>query len=138
MPKYNQPLSPEEKRTLIFALEEMESRGIPVPKQYGDLFRKKELVWPVDKDGYFISRDGRAYNPTKAQDGFITSKAIGQAPASQVAADILIRPGLDQVGVSSQHHAGFVTSGVNVNILNRVRLIVSWSHEDVDDVDDKR
>lgn len=75
MPKYDQPLSPNEKRTLLFALEEMQSRGLPIPEQYKDLFRKKEHVWPVDRNGYFVKRDGTLYNPTEAQSSFIASTA---------------------------------------------------------------
>ena len=68
-------LSPDEKRTLIFALEEATSRGLKIPEEAASVFKKKELIWPVDPRGYFVKYDGTLYNATNAQEGFIKNLA---------------------------------------------------------------
>lgn len=69
------PLSEEEKRTLIIALNEMKARGLPVPQDALDRVNRKEQVWPTDPRGYFIKKDGIAFNPTDQQAKFIASPA---------------------------------------------------------------
>jgi len=67
-------LTQNDKRTLIIALNEMKARGIPIPEEYQDLFRKKERLWPVDNDGYFIRRDGHLFVPHEQQKLFIDAR----------------------------------------------------------------
>ena len=69
------PLSDEKKKLLIFALEEAKSRGLELPKETAGAFKKKELVWPIDPNGYFVKKDGTLYNANDAQAGFINSDA---------------------------------------------------------------
>lgn len=64
-------LNPDEKRRLAFALQEMKSRGLPIPEEYADLFKKKIQLWPVDKSGYFIRRDGHLFKPYEQQRLFV-------------------------------------------------------------------
>ena len=67
-------LTPEEKRRLIFILQEMEERGIEIPEEGKNLFKKREMEWPVDPNGYFIRNDGHLYVPNEEQAGFINAK----------------------------------------------------------------
>lgn len=66
-------LTPEEKRRLVFVLQEMMERGIEIPKEYKRLFQKKQINWPVDRSGYFIRRDGKFYVPKGEQEDFINA-----------------------------------------------------------------
>ena len=75
MPKIAKPLSVEKKQRLLLALQEMQSRGLKLPEEATSVFKKQELTWPTDPNGYFVKRDGTLYNPTKAQEGFILSKS---------------------------------------------------------------
>jgi predicted phage terminase large subunit-like protein len=52
-------LSPEDRKTLLAALQEMQVRGIPIPKT---LLNPAVQEWPVDKDGYFIRGDGKHFS----------------------------------------------------------------------------
>ena len=76
MSKSNQPLTEAEKKQLIFSLQELEDRGVPVPAHYKDVYRPKQYVWPVDSNGYFISRNGTFFTPYEEQEGFINSNAV--------------------------------------------------------------
>jgi len=64
-------LTPDDKRQLIFILHEMKDRGLDIPEEYKDLFKKKQLHWPVDRNGYFIRRDGHFFVPHEQQKLFI-------------------------------------------------------------------
>jgi len=61
----------EDKRRLLLALNEMASRGLKLPDGAEKLFKKEELIWPVDGNGYFVRADGHIYKPTDEQAGFI-------------------------------------------------------------------
>ena len=67
------PLLPQEKTTLIIALNEMKARGMPIPEDALKKLTQKTAAWPVDRNGYFIKRDGTSYNPTPQQKAFIES-----------------------------------------------------------------
>ena len=56
-------------------MEELKSRGLPLPAGAESLFKKQKLIWPVDPSGYFVKGDGTSYAPTEAQKGFIESEA---------------------------------------------------------------
>jgi len=71
MPKAKIRLTVEEKRKLLYALNEIESRGLQLPDSAKELFVKKDLVWPVDANGYFVRKDGHIFNPYDEQRKFI-------------------------------------------------------------------
>lgn len=73
MIKTSKVLTSDEKRVLLFALQEVKDRGLEVPKEFVNVFKRPKLVWPVDPNGYFVKRDGATYNATEKQDGFIRS-----------------------------------------------------------------
>jgi len=75
MAKIHKSFSLEKKKALLFAVAEAKSRGLKLPDGAADLFKKKKLIWPIDKNGYFTKRDGTLYNATEAQKGFIESSA---------------------------------------------------------------
>ena len=75
MPKVKHPLNREEKQRLLFILKELDSRGVPIPDEYSDVFQERDRKWPVDPNGYFIRRDGHLYVPSEAQEGFIKDTA---------------------------------------------------------------
>lgn len=70
-PSILKPLSLEEKQALIAGLKEMRARGIKIPDDVFEKLQPKELQWPIDKNGYFVRRDGRLYKATEAQAAFI-------------------------------------------------------------------
>jgi phage terminase large subunit-like protein len=70
------PLSEEEKKKLFYAMKELKARGIALPPDIRKLFETQEAVkWPTDGAGYFMRRDGRHYEPSPSQNGFISSTA---------------------------------------------------------------
>jgi len=71
MPTTKNRLTFDDKRKLYLALNEIKARGLELPEDASQLFQKKELVWPVDMDGYFVRRDGRLFNPQGEQLDFI-------------------------------------------------------------------
>lgn len=77
MPRYTtqKPLTYEEKQLLIFTLDEMKARGIKVSKEVLDALKAREANWPVDRNGYFVKRDGTQYKPTEQQAAFVHSTA---------------------------------------------------------------
>lgn len=57
-------------------MKELEGRGVELPPDIRKLFEeKKDLRWPVAPNGYFVRKDGRLYEPSVPQEGFIASKA---------------------------------------------------------------
>ena len=71
------PLDEQEKKKLLLMVKEMEARKIPLPQDIKDLLEEgnKKYEWPVDKNGYFVNRDGKKYEPSEQQRGLIDSKA---------------------------------------------------------------
>ncbi|MBT7008951.1 hypothetical protein HN960_00750 [Candidatus Peregrinibacteria bacterium] len=63
----------DDKRALLLVLEELNSRNVSLPEETAGVLKKKNLVWPVDENGYFIKKDGTLYNATEAQAGFIAT-----------------------------------------------------------------
>lgn len=61
------PLTIEEKKMMIMLAAEMQSRGIPVPDVPKEALAIKSMKWPLDDRGYFISNDGKFYNPNVPQ-----------------------------------------------------------------------
>jgi len=68
-------LSRDEHTRLIIALEEMKARGLSLPEVPDTLLRPSQLRWPLDPRGYFVSNEGKIYNPTEQQGKFIKSSA---------------------------------------------------------------
>lgn len=58
-------------------MKELEARGVPIPEDVQKLLAndKQEISWPVAPNGYFLRKDGRLYEPSPSQAGFIASKA---------------------------------------------------------------
>lgn len=75
MPKSKTRLDSSEKRKLLYALHEIESRGLVLPKGAKEVFKKERILWPVADNGYFLKNDGTLYIPTESQEGFINSVA---------------------------------------------------------------
>jgi len=73
MPRRKEILTSQDKKLLVFTLQEMKSRGMQLPEEYENLFQRLHLKWPVDANGYVIRRDGHMYVPTTEQEGFITA-----------------------------------------------------------------
>lgn len=76
MPRYAQlkPLSADEKRTLVIAINEMRARGIPIPSNALDKLNNASK-WPIGRNGYFVKQNGIPYVPTEQQESFIHSAA---------------------------------------------------------------
>src|SRR5271157_1686268 len=68
----NPSLSPEKKRQIIAVLNEMQSRGLAIPK-----VEKIDLSddWGTDENGYFVRNDGQHYEPAQIHKRFIESRA---------------------------------------------------------------
>jgi predicted phage terminase large subunit-like protein len=71
----NLNLSPEQKEELAIAIEELERRGINIPQA----IHRKRIRWPVDRNGYFVKKDGSYYEPSENQGGFVESPAYFSA-----------------------------------------------------------
>lgn len=71
MPRYTGELSAEEREQLFFVIDELNSRGIPVPKNY----YRKIVKWSTDKRGHFPKADGKFFNPNEFQSDFLKSNA---------------------------------------------------------------
>lgn len=70
------PLSEQERKVLLLAVNELKVRGIELPEDIRKLAEnKKDVQFPVDKNGYFLRDDGQHYEPSPSQEGFIHSKA---------------------------------------------------------------
>ena len=70
------PLTEEERRKLLLLLQEAQARGIELPPEAkAALVDKKKQKWPIGPNGFFLRDDGKAYNPSPAQEGFIKSTA---------------------------------------------------------------
>ena len=69
-------LTSEERKKLLYMVQEMQSRGIEVPKESLALLESHDPEWPVDPDGYFIKRDGTQFVPYEEQEKFILSRAV--------------------------------------------------------------
>ena len=70
--KVNPSLTPDKKRKILAILNEMQSRGIPIPKM-----EKSNVVddWGTDENGYFIRNDSQHYEPAPIHKKFIESRA---------------------------------------------------------------
>ena len=64
-------LTLEDKKKLYIALNELSARGLKLPEESAQLFQKKELVWPIAENGYFLRRDGHLFRPYDQQRLFI-------------------------------------------------------------------
>jgi phage terminase large subunit-like protein len=70
------PLSEQDSKKLLLAMQELKARGIELPPEVQKLFdTEKALRWPVDKRGYFVKKDGKFYEPSESQEKFIKSTA---------------------------------------------------------------
>jgi phage terminase large subunit-like protein len=67
------PLSEDEQKLLIVGLRELQARGIDVSKEANAILKKEKIIWPLGSNGYFIKNDGKLYEPSEAQEGFIKS-----------------------------------------------------------------
>jgi len=74
MPKSKIRLTLEEKKRLVFALHELQSRGEKIPEEITELFHERKLIWPIAKNGYFIRRDGHLFEPYEQQRLFIEAE----------------------------------------------------------------
>ena len=70
--KISKTMTPEDRKKLIFLLNEMQNRGLQLPK---DLLDKTGVQWFPDEDGYFVRSDGTHYHPYENQIKFIDSDA---------------------------------------------------------------
>jgi phage terminase large subunit-like protein len=70
-------LSPEEQKKLLLAMKELQARGLELPKDVADKLAEGERIikWPVDKNGYFVKKDGRHFEPSESQKKFLESTA---------------------------------------------------------------
>lgn len=76
MPRLNvNPLSTEENQRLLLLLNEAKARGIEIPKEVSQSLSKEKQSWPVAPNGYFLRNDGKLYEPSEPQAGFINSTA---------------------------------------------------------------
>jgi hypothetical protein len=41
--------------------------------------QRRKIAWPIGSNGYFIKRDGKFYNPSENQGGFVHSNAYFSA-----------------------------------------------------------
>lgn len=62
----------EEQRELLLLIEEAKNRGLTLPEA---LTQRKVYRFHTDSRGYFTKLDGKLYNPTDQQEGFIMSNA---------------------------------------------------------------
>jgi phage terminase large subunit-like protein len=70
------PLSSEEKRKFLLAIQELKARGIEVPPEVSKhLEDKRSATWPVDGNGYFVKANGKRYSPSEQQESFVRSTA---------------------------------------------------------------
>jgi len=70
------PLSEIEQQKLLLAINELKARNISLPEDIRKLAEeKKDIQFPVDKNGYFVRKDGKHYEPSEPQKGFIDSTA---------------------------------------------------------------
>ena len=73
--KEKKPLSDDERKLLLLALNEAKARGMELPKEVTERNKKEKLIWPVASNGYFMKNDGTFYNPSSNHEGFIHSTA---------------------------------------------------------------
>lgn len=71
MPRYSGELSSEERERLYYVIEELQSRGLSVPKNY----YQKVVRWATDKNGYFPKNDGKFFTPNENHAAFLKSNA---------------------------------------------------------------
>jgi phage terminase large subunit-like protein len=70
------PLSEQEKKKLLLAVNELKLRGIELPDDIRKLAEERgDVQFPVDPNGYFVRKDGQLYEPSPNQKGFIESTA---------------------------------------------------------------
>ena len=70
------PLSEIEEKELIFAIQELQSRNIPLPSDIQRLLDKRsDIRWPLAPNNYFVRKDGKLYEPSPSQGNFINSTA---------------------------------------------------------------
>jgi phage terminase large subunit-like protein len=69
------PLTNEEKKLMVLVVAEMQTRGMKIPEIPQEALSKKSVRWPLDERGYFLSRDGKRYNPNDEQAKFTACKA---------------------------------------------------------------
>jgi phage terminase large subunit-like protein len=65
----------EEKKKLFIYLQELKSRGQPIPEGIVLPKSKNEIGWNLDSNGYFIRNDGRHFNPNDG-DGNIRQEIV--------------------------------------------------------------
>lgn len=68
-----QGLTESQKEVLLATLAEAKRRGLDIPDSA--IGKKEKLRWKLGANGYFSRRDGKIYNPTDSQGGFITTNA---------------------------------------------------------------
>lgn len=67
------PLTTQEQTDLLYLIEEAKSRGIALPEVKLAIQDQRKVEWPVASNGYFLKRDGKLYEPSDSQAGFIHS-----------------------------------------------------------------
>lgn len=67
------PLTAQEQTDLLYLIEEAKSRGIELPEVKLAIQDQRKVEWPVAANGYFLKRDGKLYEPSDSQAGFIHS-----------------------------------------------------------------
>jgi predicted phage terminase large subunit-like protein len=60
---------------LQILIDEMERRG----KDAALELERRKIAWPIGSNGYFYKRDGKSYNPSENQGGFVHSNAYFSA-----------------------------------------------------------
>lgn len=70
--RYKQDLTEEEQKILQLYLLELKNRGIPLPDE---AYKKKQLKWPKDSNGYFTKNGGQFFVPSDHQERFLESIA---------------------------------------------------------------
>lgn len=56
-------------------ITEIQSRGLQIPEEIIS-GNNRNLKWPIDDNGYFRRMDGKHYDPSEAQAGFVNSSSV--------------------------------------------------------------
>lgn len=65
-------MSVEERTKLIAIMQEMQSRGLQIPRE---LLDQTSAKWYPDSNGYFVRADGRHFNPYESMSNFLASNS---------------------------------------------------------------
>ena len=68
-------LSTEDKRKTLLIIQEMRSRGIPIPANLEIPLGERQSNWNLDDNGYFKKVDGARFNPRQVLEDFINDRS---------------------------------------------------------------